>query len=254
MTSSRSVILSRRSFLGYGVGGLAVLAALPAVGKDAEEHGEDISPAEDLMREHGVTGRLLLVYAAFLAAAEKGDDRKVKVAAAAASLVKRFVHEYHETLEDEFVFPRFRKAEKLAELVRVLHRQHEIGRVLTDDLLALSSPGLAGDAARLKEFGEKARIFAAMYAPHAAREDTVVFPALRDLMPRGEYAALGERFEEMEHARFGKSGFAGIVEEVAALEEQLGIHELGLPPVSADVLRRSEDRGRPGRPRHVEEK
>jgi hypothetical protein len=65
-----------------------------------------------------------------------------------------------------------------------------------------------------------------MYRPHAAREDTVLFPALRALVPGKEYAELGEQFEEKEHALFGEGGFHGIVEEVGELEKVLGIHDL----------------------------
>lgn len=35
-----------------------------------------------------------------------------------------------------------------------------------------------------------------------------------------------ERFEEKEHALFGKDGFEGVVAQVAGIEEQLGIANL----------------------------
>ena len=54
-----------------------------------------------------------------------------------------------------------------------------------------------------------------MYAPHEAREDTVLFPALHKVVSRSEYDALGEDFEKREHQLFGKEGFEGIVPHVA---------------------------------------
>ena len=38
--------------------------------------------------------------------------------------------------------------------------------------------------------------FIRMYNPHRAREDTVLFPALRKITSSNEYDSLGEDFEE----------------------------------------------------------
>jgi hemerythrin-like domain-containing protein len=66
-----------------------------------------------------------------------------------------------------------------------------------------------------------------MYAPHEAREDTVLFPAIRQVVSKQEYAALGEDFEKKEHELFGKEGFEGMVDRVAAIEKELGLYDLG---------------------------
>jgi hemerythrin-like domain-containing protein len=68
--------------------------------------------------------------------------------------------------------------------------------------------------------------FVRMYRPHAAREDTVLFPALYTVMAAEQVKVLGEQFEEEEHRRFGEHGFERAVEQVAAIEKQLGIYEL----------------------------
>jgi predicted neutral ceramidase superfamily lipid hydrolase len=65
-----------------------------------------------------------------------------------------------------------------------------------------------------------------MYEPHEAREDTVLFPALRDIVGIKEFEKMGERFEEIEHERFGENGFQNIVHQVAEIEKVLGIYEL----------------------------
>ena len=41
--------------------------------------------------------------------------------------------------------------------------------------------------------------FVRMYEPHEAREDTVVFPALRDVLPAPKFRELAETFEDEEH-------------------------------------------------------
>jgi hypothetical protein len=65
-----------------------------------------------------------------------------------------------------------------------------------------------------------------MYRPHAAREDTVLFPAFRDVVGRSGYRELGEQFEDKEHEIFGERGFDDTVAEVARLEMGLGIGDL----------------------------
>jgi len=65
-----------------------------------------------------------------------------------------------------------------------------------------------------------------MYRPHAAREDTVLFPALHRIVPAAELDKLGDEFEEQENRLFGYEGFEHTVEEVAAIEKPLGIEDL----------------------------
>jgi hypothetical protein len=65
-----------------------------------------------------------------------------------------------------------------------------------------------------------------MYNPHEAREDTVLFPAFRRIVPSHEYEALGETFEEREHALFGEDGFEKMADRVATIEKRLGLYNL----------------------------
>jgi hemerythrin-like domain-containing protein len=207
------------------VGGCAsTSAAIGSRQADDRKGGEEleVSPAEDLMREHGVLNRVLLVYDEGARRLESQEELPLNVLVSAAGLLRRFIEDYHERLEEEHLFPRFEKAGKLVELVNVLRGQHQAGRRLTDEVQQLATSSSA-DRARLSAV---LRQFARMYRPHEAREDTVLFPAFRALVPQKEYEELGEAFEEREHALFGEHGFEDIVEEVAKLEQNLGIFDL----------------------------
>jgi hypothetical protein len=70
------------------------------------------------------------------------------------------------------------------------------------------------------------RQFVRMYAPHEAREDTVLFPALRTIVSTNEFHALGEDFEQKEHQLSGEDGFEKMVDRVASIERALGIYDL----------------------------
>lgn len=68
--------------------------------------------------------------------------------------------------------------------------------------------------------------FITMYRPHAAREDTDLFPKLKDVVSSNEYDAMAEDFEKKEHELFGEDGFEKMAARVAQLERQMGIHDL----------------------------
>jgi hemerythrin-like domain-containing protein len=204
----------------------AVVAAAPAKARRrAKPEEEEVTPAEDLMREHGVLNRILLVYEEAIRRLEAGVELPADAISGAAGIVRRFVEDYHEKLEEEHLFPRFVKAATLADLVEVLKAQHEAGRRLTGDILGLATPAV-GDARSRQTLVSRLRGFIRLYRPHEAREDTVLFPALRRLIPEREYRALGDRFERREHELFGERGFEGVVDEVAAIEKSLGIYDL----------------------------
>ncbi len=65
-----------------------------------------------------------------------------------------------------------------------------------------------------------------MYRPHEAREDTVLFPAFKDLITQDEYDSLGDLFERKEIDLFGSNGFQEVVDQVAEIEKELGIYKL----------------------------
>jgi hemerythrin-like domain-containing protein len=190
----------------------------------SKEKEEEVSPAEDLMREHGVLNRILLVYEE--CGRRLDDAATMQALATGAGIIKRFVEDYHEKLEEDFLFPRFEKAGKHVALVATLRRQHQAGRRLTEQILRRATAPAAQDAAAKKELTAAMQAFIRMYRPHESREDTVLFPALPEVIGHKELEELGESFEEKEHALFGKEGFEGIVAQVAKLEQQLGIHEL----------------------------
>lgn len=218
--------------VGASVGVGLFAAACAAKGQNAttpkaDGEEEDISPSEDLMREHGVLNRILLIYEEGIRRVDIPNEKApVEQLIASANIVRRFIEDYHEKLEEDFLFPRFEKAGKLTDLVAVLREQHHAGRRVTEDVLRQLGPRgeLSPDAKR--QLVSNLRAFIRMYRPHEAREDTVLFPALRTVVAPKELDELGERFEEKEHALFGKDGFESVVAQVAGIEEQLGIANL----------------------------
>ncbi len=233
-TSTRREFVRRAALAGGlvlgGLAGRTRAADPPASGKKTEAPGqaeEDVSPPEDLMREHGALNRILLIYEEFLRRlASKRVDLDPAIVAASAGLIRSFVEDYHEKLEEDHLFPRFEKAGKLVELVAVLRQQHKAGRRLTDVTLHLATPAAMKTAADREKLAVTLRQFIRMYRPHEAREDTVLFPAIRQVVTPKEFDVMGDKFEDQERALFGPDGFEGIVAKVAGLEKSLGINDL----------------------------
>ncbi|HEY3253638.1 MAG TPA: hemerythrin domain-containing protein [Polyangiaceae bacterium] len=244
---------TRRAFLTIaGAGAGALLAAcrretraepepaappLPSAraGTDApktSDIGEDVSATEDLMREHGVFRRILVVYrlsAAHLRA--KPASVPLDSLQRAAKLMHTFGEEYHEKqLEEAYLFPAVKKAGgAAADEIDTLLAQHQRGREITDYILAVTQKTLGRGAEPLAQSLEA---FALMYEEHAAREDTIVFPAWKKVLSPKQVDEMGELFEEIEHKTFGKDGFDDAVEQIGAIEHSMGLNNAALtaPP------------------------
>jgi hemerythrin-like domain-containing protein len=216
------------------IGGLMIpemLAAEPqrARGRGAEkknEAEEEVAPPEDLMREHGVLKRVLLIYEEAIRRVDAKQDLPPEAVRNGATIIRTFIEDYHEKLEEDYLFPRFEKAGRLTDLTKVLRAQHQAGRRLTEQITQLATLQALKDPKSAATLKDAMRQFVRMYNPHEAREDTVLFPALRQIVSKQEFAALGEDFENKEHQLFGEEGFEKMVERVAAIEKTLGIYDL----------------------------
>jgi len=220
---------SRRAFLRSGIiVGASTVAGLPfASGAEPEKkEAEEVAPPEDLMREHGVLKRVLLVYGEVLRRIDAKQDFPPEALADAAGIIRRFIEDYHEKLEEDFLFPRFESAHQLVDLVKVLRDQHQAGRRVTDVTMRLSNSGALKNDSERTQLADSMRQFIRMYNPHEAREDTVLFPAFHKIVTPHEFDSLGEDFEKKENELFGEDGFEKMVEKVAGIEKRLGIYDL----------------------------
>lgn len=217
---------NRRSFVrnvAVGAGALLTGCATARRGHGAEHGGSEeaeVTPGEDLMQEHGVLDRVLLIYEEAAARLTDRSPLDLTVVTESATVVRQFIEDYHERSEEQYVFPRLEAAGRERELVALLRTQHERGRQLTGQIVQLAAGSDHGALATAL------RAFVRMVRPHAAREETVIVPAFREVVGRRGYHELGEQFEEEEHKRFGEQGFARIVGEVARLEAALGLDDL----------------------------
>src|ERR1051326_48682 len=158
----------RRQFLAatatLGLGSLALSTS--RVRGDEKQEPEEVSAIEDLMREHGVLKRILLIFEEGLRRTNDKEDVSPEIFHVPAALVRKFVEDYHEKLEENFIFPEFEKQKKLVDLVKVLREQHQAGRKVTDVILRSAVPVRFRKEDVRTEVATACRAFIRMYRPH----------------------------------------------------------------------------------------
>lgn len=199
---------------------IAAFTALPLLSETTKHHAEEeVSPNEDLMQEHGLLSRLLLIYEEVARKIDNGERYNAESLKRAATIVHTFLEGHHEKIEEKYIFPKLEEKKQYRELVSILKAQHGIGRKITTYIMDHASDADAPLAVNLYTYAN-------MFRPHAAREDTIVFPAFRKMVSQKEYEELAEIFEEEEEELFGKDCFERFVAEITEIEKELGIHDL----------------------------
>lgn len=231
--------IKRREWLAVAtsVGAGVVLLGCRAPGGEADDESDtepvkgaasEVAATEDLMREHGVLRRALLVY----------QESAVKLRASAATfapealqktakLFRAFGEEYHEKkLEEAYIFPAVQRAGLASVYTGVLTAQHQRGRELTDYILSVTSaPKIA--SGNVEPLARVMESLVRMYEHHAAIEDTIVFPAWKQTMNVEQMDVMSEKFEDIEHEQFGKDGYEDAVKQISDIEASLGLADLG---------------------------
>jgi hemerythrin-like domain-containing protein len=182
------------------------------------------------MREHGILRRALLVYQES-AVKLKQDPNSVPADALekTAQLFRAFGEDYHEKqLEEAYIFPALKKQQNSATAyVDILLAQHSRGVEITDYLLS-KTRGDKIPSVDVAAFVGALESFVRMYEHHAAIEDTIVFPAWKEVVGEKQLDDLSAKFEEIEQQVFGEDGFESALKRMSEIEESLGLSNLGM--------------------------
>ena len=190
----------------------------------------EVTAAEDLMREHGILRRALLVYReSAIRLRQDAASVPPEVLEKAANLFRVFGEDYHEQkLEEVFILPIVKKSPGTAAgYVDMLVDQHTRGREITDYLLSVAKADRIPSNS-VEPLAKALESFVRMYEHHAAIEDTVIFPAWKTAIGQAELDGLGERFEEIEHQQFGDDAFEAALKRIEEIETSLGLSNLDM--------------------------
>jgi hemerythrin-like domain-containing protein len=195
---------------------------------DENKMGGEVTATEDLMREHGVLRRALLVYSAAAVklranASSLSPDALQKT----ATLFRAFGEEYHEKkLEEAYIFPAVKKVGgEAASYPDILITQHNRGREITDYIISVTRSAKLGTS-NAESLAKSLEAFVLMYRNHAAREDTIIFPAWKQTMTGKQLDEMNDKFEDIEHEQFGEDGFEDAVKQISTIENSLGLADI----------------------------
>ncbi|AYV76808.1 MAG: hemerythrin [Barrevirus sp.] len=182
----------------------------------------EVTAIEDLMREHGLLNRLLLIYEEIVRRIQRDIPVDNNIINYVAKIIRKFIEEYHEKTEENYVFPKLVENGLRVKEVEELIKQHNLGRQLTDNIMNLT---------KVKDYNKTKLIshicnYIKMYRIHETREDTVIYQDFRKLLTKKEYDELAETFEKDEEKKLGKDGYDNTLKIVEKVEKYFGIYEL----------------------------
>ncbi len=217
--------ITRRNFLTLaGYTGAGVLAA--GCSRSAETATGESTAIEYLARQHGLLHRAIAILEEIRGGMDARMDLPPDVLQGTVGIIRQFVVDYHQQMEEKYVYPALDKAKKMGSLIGVLREQHEAGSQLTSVLKNLAAVFSAKDLEKRRTMGSAIHQFSRMYRAHAEREDTALFPVLRQVVPQKACAELDAAFRKTEMETLGAGGFDEIVQKLSNYENLLGIGDL----------------------------
>ena len=219
----------RRRDVFAAAGGLvagAAAAGIPLALTSSGPVSAHPTPGEDLMSEHGLLVRILLIYRNQATRFQSSGQVDAGHLHDAALIIHDYIEGFHEILEEEFVFPALLDTGQLTSTIMTLLLQHGRGREVTELILAKAAGGGVVGGGTASTLANAIGLFVTMYEPHEAREDTVIYPAYRKLLSPADIASLSDRFASLQSEQFGANAFTEMVGKVVVIEQALGINDL----------------------------
>jgi hemerythrin-like domain-containing protein len=185
-----------------------------------------IQAGEDLMQEHGILGRTLLIYEELADLFEHDKPDPQDCLPGATEIIIKYVQGQHERVEELLIFPALTKANALPDLVSVLVTQHKVGHELTNTIKKKTEQGSHKTKQGRLDLANLLKMFSTMFRPHMLREDTVIFPRLHEIMNEAQYEELSTKVQSLESNMVNSTDLGSILRQLEGIEGALGIHNL----------------------------
>jgi hemerythrin-like domain-containing protein len=218
--------ISRREFFARGVmagGGLLASLGASAICSNVKT----ISPIEVLSRDHGLMRRILFIYEEVIRRCCPTEDLPTELIRQAAENYRKLANDFHQKLEDEFLFSPMAQAGNSVDLIDVLSQQHIADQRLTGRLLRLTSASIFKNDSNRSETRNILCNQARMMSRHMAWEESELFPAFFAMVSTKDYRDLSEIFARRQEQIFGCEGINAVISDIADMENTLGIHNVG---------------------------
>lgn len=184
----------------------------------------EITPNEDLMREHGILHRLLLIYENLLYRINYKIKINYKLFLVTAIIMHNFIELYHEKTEEKYIFPVLIKHNIHKELINELILQHKISNKITKKIINILYDEKNINVKLLYKYISN---FIYMYKYHSTREDTIVFQEFRKLLSDIKYQEISNLIENEEKLISNNQyTFNKVLKYVIIIEKHLDINDL----------------------------
>jgi hemerythrin-like domain-containing protein len=182
-----------------------------------------MSPTERLDQEHAHIQRLLAALERLVRRLHD-EDPPLDGLEEALGLLRGFADAAHHGKEERHLFPALGVAGLSNEVgpVAVMLLEHDAGRRELDDIaeaLGALRAGVPEGAGRLARAASR---YAALMRDHIDKEDQVLFPMARELLPRGVAAALAGEYARVDEEALGPGGYARALARLDALVAAAG--------------------------------
>lgn len=213
--------LSRRGFLALAGAGILAGCSGPAT-----PQGDASTAVEILARQHGLLERAIAILEEIRGGMDARMDLPPEIITETAGILRRSVVDYHQKMEEQYIFPALDAAKKMGGLIGVLREQHEAGARLVEVIKGLSIGFSAKDLEKRRTMGSAIHHFSRMYRAHSDREDTLIFPLVRQVMDPKQFAELNAAFQKTEKEILGPDRFEETIQKISGYENALGIGDL----------------------------
>ena len=231
-TSRRAAIIGGGGLLvgaaaGAGIGLTVAPTSASASTAQLDAAAKPTPTTEELMVEHGLLKRTILVYREFMRRIAANQPVSRTLVLSSTQVIQDFIHGFHEPLEEGYVFPVVQRT--MPQVIADLLVQHARGREQTQIILtAAGGKASVISGAASHTAAEAMDKFVIMYEPHESWEDTQVFPALRAASTGTQIVQLAQHFSSLQNQQFGPNAFGAMLAKVEAAEKALGIYGLSM--------------------------
>jgi hemerythrin-like domain-containing protein len=224
--------ISRRGFLVLaGAGIVAGCSSGPVT-----PQGEASTAIEILDRQHGLLERAIAILEEIRGGMDARMDLPPEIITETAGIIRRSGVDYHQKMEDKYIFPALDAAKKMGGLIGVLREQHEAGARLIEVIKGLSVGFSAKDLEKRRTMSSAIHHFSRMYRAHTDREETLIFPLVRQVTAPKAFTEMNAAFQKAEKELQGQDRFEETIQKISGYENTLGIGDLAAFTPRVDEL------------------
>ena len=192
----------------------------------ASERSMFVSAPEALSREHALLTRLLIAVDNVVNNAVEDRNMDLTPINNASNVIRRVVADHHMAFEEQNIYPRMEQIDYLSSMIETMEGQHDDARVINKMVLDMTRGGKIRGKTEMDELVLLTKSFKDMITAHAAWEETIIFPAMYDLLPERDMSDINKKFMGSGRKLLGGEGPVKLYRTLDDIEKAAGTHDL----------------------------